>query len=186
MPLRGVFCPWQANHAHQPPSGGFASVARGFSPGRGDDPGRTRRGDAPPRANAGMDKRKSRCGDGYCAGINHAPTRAGVNPRATATKPVRADAPAGAFFLSLQVNHAQRLGGGLVAAARHFSRGRVGTGKRINPFIPGKVGPASEPGHGGSPALSPNSSPASGCSPAHFGLKLKRADLDHRLHLSGH
>jgi len=139
MPLRGILCPWQANHAHQPPSGGFVYVARGFSPGRGNDPGRTRKGDAPPRANAGMDKRKSRCGDGYCAGINHAPTRAGVNPRAAMTKPYGLT-PLPGRFLSLPVNHAQRLGGGLVAAARRFSRGRVGTGKRINPFIPGNSG----------------------------------------------
>ncbi len=31
-----------------------------------------------------------------------------------------------------------------------------------------------------------NSSSAPGCSLPHFGLKLKRADLDHRLHLFRH
>ncbi len=45
-----------------------------------------------------MGKRISSCGDGYCAGINHVPTRVGVNPRAAMTKPIRADAPTGAFF----------------------------------------------------------------------------------------
>jgi hypothetical protein len=38
MPLRGILCPWQADHAHQPPSRGFVYVARGFSPGQDDAP----------------------------------------------------------------------------------------------------------------------------------------------------
>jgi hypothetical protein len=43
--------------------------------------------------------------------------RAGVNPRATATKPWRANAPAG-HFLSMPVNHAQHPQGGFVPVAR--------------------------------------------------------------------
>jgi hypothetical protein len=134
MHLRGIFCSWQANHAHQPPSGGFVYVALGFSPGRGDDPGRTRKGDAPPRANAGMDKRISRCGDGYCAGINHAPTRAGINPRATATKPYGLTPLPGRFF-GAGADHAPRPAKGLCARSPGLQPQAVNAAAKRQPTV---------------------------------------------------